>query len=407
LASEHSAFIASDPTDEDGAPHRLVDITHARDSAWPDPKHMVEELHARDVKVLLWQIPLQKMRPPPRGQAAADARRMVRDGYGIREADGRPYRNRGWWFPLALMPDFTNPQTRQWWQSKRRYLVDELGIDGFKTDGGEHAWGNDLRYHDGTDGSVSNNRFPVDYARTYHDLLTSAGKAPVTFSRAGHVGGQSCGCHWAGDEDSTWEAFRASVIAGITAGLCGITYWGWDLAGFSGEVPDPELYIRAAQASCFMPIMQYHSEFNHHRLPSRDRTPWNIAERHGRPDVLNQFRRWAHVRERLVPYLHEQAVASVAAGKPLMRAPILEAPDDPLVWSRPTQFFLGADVLVAPVTEPAATSVDVYLPAGNWIDLCSGEPVAPGPSTRITTLNDVPVFVRRRAWVRLAGVARP
>jgi hypothetical protein len=40
-----------------------------------------------------------------------------------------------------------------------------------------------------------------------------------------------------------------------------------------------------------MPIMQYHSEFNFHRKPSRDRAPWNIAQRHSRPDVLTQFRR--------------------------------------------------------------------------------------------------------------------
>ena len=53
----------------DGSPHRLAEITHPADGAWPDPRGMVDELHARDVKVLLWQIPLQKMQPPPRGQA--------------------------------------------------------------------------------------------------------------------------------------------------------------------------------------------------------------------------------------------------------------------------------------------------------------------------------------------------
>ncbi|MEU5722261.1 TIM-barrel domain-containing protein [Micromonospora sp. NPDC047738] len=42
----------------------------------------------------------------------------------------------GWWFPGALLPDWTDPQTRQWWQDKRRYLVEDLGVDGFKTDGG-------------------------------------------------------------------------------------------------------------------------------------------------------------------------------------------------------------------------------------------------------------------------------
>jgi len=57
---------------------------------------------------------------------------MVARGYGIRQGDGRPYRNRGWWFPGSLMPDFTNPEAKAWWLAKRRYLVEELGIDGFK-----------------------------------------------------------------------------------------------------------------------------------------------------------------------------------------------------------------------------------------------------------------------------------
>ena len=60
-----------------------------------------------------------------------------------------------------------------------------LDVDGFKTDGGEHAWGHDLRYADGRRGDEGNNLFPVHYARTFGDLLRSEGKAPVTFSRAG------------------------------------------------------------------------------------------------------------------------------------------------------------------------------------------------------------------------------
>ena len=71
---------------------------------------------------------------------------------------------------------------------QKTYLVEEVGIDGFKTDGGEHAWGRDLRYLDGRHGDEVNGLFPVHYAKAYGDLLESAGKAPVTFSRAGFTG---------------------------------------------------------------------------------------------------------------------------------------------------------------------------------------------------------------------------
>jgi hypothetical protein len=53
----------------------------------------------------------------------------------VRTADASPHRNRGGWFPGALMPDWTNPEALWWWLDKRRYLVEELGIDGFKTTG--------------------------------------------------------------------------------------------------------------------------------------------------------------------------------------------------------------------------------------------------------------------------------
>ncbi|RCG21021.1 glycoside hydrolase family 31 [Sphaerisporangium album] len=388
----------------DGSPHRLADFTFPPDGAWPDPKGMVDDLHSRDVKVLLWQIPLQKMRPHPRGQARADAEVMVREGYEIKEADGRPYRNRGWWFPLALMPDLTDPKARAWWLAKRRYLVEDVGIDGFKTDGGEHAWGGDLRYADGARGDEGNNRYPVHYAAAYGELLRDCGKAPVTFSRAGFTGSQAHGCFWAGDENSTWAAFRHSINAGITASACGVLYWGWDLAGFSGDVPGAELYLRSTAMACFSPIMQYHSEFNHYRAPLRDRTPWNLASRTGDERVLPVFRAFAHLRERLVPYLTEQA----RTGLPLMRGLFFAHPGDPRIWDRPAQYLLGDALLVNPVTEPGATTWDTYLPEGRWADVWSGQVHEGGAVvTRDTPVDVIPVYCREDHWPRMREIFTP
>ena len=330
---------------------------------------------------------------------------MIAKGYCVREADGRPYRNRGWWFPLALIPDFTSSEARAWWLAKRRYLVEEIGIDGFKTDGGEHAWGHDLRYAGGSRGDQENNLYPVHYAAAYGDLLESFGRQPVTFSRAGFAGSQAHGCFWAGDEDSTWEAFRASITAGLTAGACGITYWGWDLAGFSGEIPEPELYLRAAATACFSPIMQYHSEYNFHRKPSRDRTPWNIAERTGDPTVLEVFRSLAQLRERLVPYLAEQTKSSIERDLPLMRSLALVFPDEPEIWEHPYQYMLGDDFLVAPVTEQGRREWEAYVPAGHWVDAWTGqEAVGPRHVRREAPLEQIPLWCRKSAWGSLASL---
>ena len=407
--SDETTFVAfrdaTYPLHGDGSPHRLADFEFPPDGAWPDPKGLVDWLHGLGIRLVLWQIPLQRARPAPSGQARADRDTMLVQGYAVRDRRGRPYRNRGWWFPGSLMPDFTNPDARAWWLAKRRYLVEELGIDGFKTDGGEHAWGPDLRYADGTRGDVSNNRYPVGYAAAYHELMTECGREPVTFSRAGFTGAAGVPCHWAGDEDSTWEAFRASITAGLTAGASGIVFWGWDVAGFSGPTPSAELYLRATAMAALCPIMQYHSEFNHHRRPSNDRTPWNIAERTADPRVLPVARRYMRLRERLVPYLADQARRSAATGMPLMRALCFDWPGDPAVWAYPGEYLLGDALLVAPVTRPGATEWEVYLPEGTWIDAWTGERrPGPGTITRAVPIDVIPVYIRVGADAELGHV---
>lgn len=383
----------------DGSPHRLSDFRFPAAGAWPDPQGMTDELHSRGIRLHLWQIPLLKMRPHPEGQAKADAEAAVREDVLIREpnpAGGtRPYRNRGWWFPLSLMPDLTDDRAARWWTEKRRYLVEEVGVDGFKTDGGEHAWGAELVYLDGRRGDEKNNTFPVAYPAAYGELLRSAGKAPVTFSRAGFTGSQPHGAFWAGDENSTWEAFRWSMNAGLTAAASGIVYWGWDIAGFSGEIPSAELYMRAMQASTFVPIMQYHSEFNHHRTPSHDRTPWNIGERTGDDRVIPLTRRFVSLRERLVPYLRASARTAVSTDRPLMRPLFFEWPHDEEIWKAPAQWLLGDDLLVAPVLDSGVDRLAVYLPAGEWFDAWSGARHTGARWVDVETPWDrIPVFTR-------------
>jgi alpha-glucosidase (family GH31 glycosyl hydrolase) len=139
--------------------------------------------------------------------------------------------------------------------------------------------------------------------------------------------------------------------------------------------------------------MQYHSEYNHHRGPSRDRTPWNVAERTGDDRVIPGFRRFVELRERLVPYLAEQAERSLATGKPLMRALCFEV-DDERIWEFPHQWLLGDDLLVAPVTTEGARTWQIYLPRGEWVDPWRGETlVGPDVIERAAPLDEIPVFV--------------
>ena len=395
----------------DGVPLRAADITYPSDGAWPDPQAMIDAMHADGVHVLLWQIPLIDSRVEV---ADAQIRAMAVDGErkGVMvrrpRADGRltTYANPGYWFPGGLMPDLLDERAQQWWCDWRRYLVEDLGVDGFKTDGGEHGWGPESVFLDGSSGTTSNNLFPVGYAKAYGDMMRQAGKPAVTFSRAGYVGSQSHGIFWAGDEQSTWQAFRSSMVAGLNASASGVLYWGWDIAGFSGEIPEAELYVRAFAASAFVPIMQYHSEYSFHRTPSRDRTPWNIADRRKDAAVLDEVRSIVALRERLVPYLAESARSSIAQGMPLMRPLWFVEPQNPHVWEHSLQWQLGDDIVVAPVLETGATAWPIALPSGVWVDAWSGEAHDGGTvaTVDVTDRTRLPVFVREAAWPHLQEV---
>jgi alpha-glucosidase (family GH31 glycosyl hydrolase) len=389
----------------DGDALRFEDFSFPPNGAWPDPKGMIERLHARGVRVVLWQIPVVPDHDLDDPQLVADRIALVERGYAVLEEDGSPYRNRGWWFPGALLPDFTNPEARRWWAEKRRYLLQDMGVDGFKTDGGEHAWGDELRYGDGTRGDETNNRYPNLYAQTFHELLRSTGTDGMTFSRSGHAGAGSFPGHWAGDEKSTWSAYRASVTAGLTAGASGVFLWSWDHGGFSGELPTAELYLRTAAMAVFSPIMQYHAEYNGHRAPSRDRTPWNVAEQTGDPRALTDYRWFTRLRERLAPYLIDQTRRSISGSRPLMRAPFFEWPEDEQLWAYPFQYLLGDDLLVSPVVDEGVAEWETYLPAGDWVDVWTGAELPGGQVvSRDVPLDVIPVYCRRESWEQLRDV---
>lgn len=406
--STFTVFRDAQYTPNDGSKGlRSSDIHYLEDGAWPNPQKMIDDIHAKEMKLVLWQIPVIKDQGEPGSQVGAMWDHAIENDLVIKDGAGNPYKVRGFWFRDALMPDLTDAKVREWWADLHHYLVTDLGVDGFKTDGGEHAWGADLRYLDGRSGLEKNNLFPVAYAQTFHELFESSKKEGITFSRAGFAGSSSYPTFWAGDEDSTWDAYRASVRAGISASASGIFFWGWDIGGFSGELPTSELYLRGTAMATFCPIMQFHSEFNHHRTPSNDRSPWNIAEQTGDENVVPIFRDFTRIRTSLVPYLEEEGREAIASGRPLMAGLFFDYSNDPEIWNAPYQYMLGRYLLVAPITEPGATSWKVYLPEGGWIDFWSGQ-TRQGPEwvDIEAPLSRIPVFVKADAPPKLTSLIR-
>lgn len=352
---------------------------------WPEPAAMINRLHESDIRCILWQIPVLKK--PDDGQFCPelneDRAYAVKSGYVVRNPDSSPYLiPEGRWFGGSMVPDFTNPAACKWWFGKRQYLLD-MGVDGFKTDGGEFLYDDGSCFYDGSTGAVMQNGYALAYTKAYASFI---GKDRVLFSRAGFTGSQTTPLHWAGDQKSTWEELRHVLNAGLNAGLSGIPFWGFDIAGFAGKLPSKELYLRAFAMACYSPVMQWHSEPSGGQfseiMPTddyiNDRSPWNIAERYGDSGVINFCRRFAEERERLKPYLLEEAKFCAATGRPLMAPLFFDAFRDKQAYAISDQYMLGRILMIAPVLHEGITQREVYFPAGEWRDYRTGMMVSDG-----------------------------
>ncbi|NJL94938.1 MAG: glycoside hydrolase family 31 protein [Anaerolineae bacterium] len=266
----------------------------------------------------------------------------------------------------------------------------------FKIGWGRAPLGRRWRFADGRTGADLWNLYPRLYTDAYYRFATERRPEALTFSRAGFAGSQTAPAHWAGDENSTWEAFRHSILAGLSAGISGILFWGWDLGGFSGPLPSAELYLRATAMAAFCPIMQYHSEYQQYREPALYRTPWNVQALTGDHRVIPFFRHFVNLRHNLMPYLWREAQFSAQSGQPMLRT--LFRPQ-----VAPYQYFLGRDLLVCPVVEPGRETWPCALPPGEWADLWTGTRYSGDQVVTLAApLDRIPVFVRAGAQIPVA-----
>lgn len=395
-SDESTYYIFNDAVykENDGSkPLKYEEFKFPKWGRWPDPKNLVEYLHENDLKCILWQMPYIKyLNGLHHLQKDNDENYIIDKGYCTKNEDGTPYRMPEGWFTNGILFDFTSEDACKWWFDKRRYLIEDIGIDGFKTDGGEAVFGDDISFSNGKTGKQMRNEYPNSYIEKYYDFINKS-NGGITFSRAGFTGAQKMPAHWAGDEKSTFDAFKRNLCAGLNAGLSGVAFWGWDLGGFSGEIPTAELFIRSTEMAAFCPIMQYHAEskaeFN------QDRTPWNIAERRNSPWVIDDYCYYAKLRMSLVPYIMEQAEKFIKTGIPIMRAMLIQFPKDKNCWNIFDQYMFGDDLLVAPVVVEGAVSRKVYLPKGTWTNIFTKEVFEGGKDYEVSAkIHEIPVFTR-------------
>jgi alpha-D-xyloside xylohydrolase len=80
----------------------------------------------------------------------------------------------------------------------------------------------------------------------------------------------------------------------------------------------------------------------------------------------------------------------------MMRALVMDFPNDKKVWDINTQYMFGPSLLVSPVTEFKARSRAVYLPEGTgWYNFWTGEPAKGGQTLQVSApLAQIPLFVK-------------
>jgi alpha-glucosidase (family GH31 glycosyl hydrolase) len=227
-------------------------------------------------------------------------------------------------------------------------------------------------------------------------FLDNSDARPFIWTVMGWAGIQRYAVTWTGDQSGSWDYIRWHVPTLIGSGLSGMNYSTGDVDGIFGG--SPETFTRDLQWKAFTTVFMGMSGWS----KAERKHPWWFDE-----PYRSINRRYLKLRQRLMPYIYTLARETESAGAPMVRGLMWDYPGDPNIGNYPYQFFLGRDLLVAPVYRSEKASggwrEGVYLPAGRWIDYWSGIVVDTGGDGRVVDipvdLATLPVLVRAGAII--------
>jgi len=375
---------------------------HLQDFEWrkgnyTNPVKMLADLKTDGFKVIVSQDPVISQNNKKQWKEADSL------GYFALDArTGKSYDMPWPWGGNCGVVDFTNPKVADWWGTYQQKAIDD-GVSGFWTDMGEPAWSNEessdrlfMKHYLGMHNEIHN-----VYGLTWDKVVTGQfeKRNPNTrifqMTRAAFAGMQRYTFGWSGDTGNGnnildgWKNLEAQLPLALSAGMGGIPFWSCDISGYCGDIRDyeamSELYVRWLQFGAFNPLSRIHHEGNNAV------EPWLFGT-----EAEAICKKAIEQKYRLFPYLYSCSREAHDTGLPIMRALMLEYPDDPETANLNSEFMFGPALLVAPVTKQGAATKKIYLPEGEWIDYNNPKTVFTGKQwiEYPVELNSIPMFVK-------------
>ena len=398
----------------------VIDWLHWPQDAWgshefdrdrfPDPKGMVDSIHALNGRVMIsvW----------PKFYASTEHyKEFDEKGWMYQQAIKDSILD--WVGPgyLGSFYDAYNPEARKlfWHQIQDHYYP--LGIDAWWMDASEPNIRDctDIQYRKdlcgptylGPSAKYFNGYALVNAEAIYNGQRgVDPDKRVFLLTRSGFAGQQRYStATWSGDIATRWEDMAAQIAAGLNFAISGVPYWTMDIGGFCVEdryvaaqrqfdktgVENAdlkewrELNSRWFQFGAFAPLYRAHGQWPFREI-------YNIAPE-GHP-AYESMLYYTRLRYNLMPYIYSLAGMTHFDDYTIMRPLVMDFPGDKNVRDIKDQYMFGPALMVAPVTSYGARSRSVYFPAGRtWYDFYTGAAIEGGRAVEVAAPYErVPLY---------------
>ena len=326
--------------------------TYVWSDLFPDPAKFMAEMQKRGVHVNLWEHAFTHPSSPIHDEIAPYSGDTLVWG--------------------GMVPDFTLDEARRIFREHQKKFT-EAGVDGFKLDEcdssdytGSWSFPLSAQFPSGLDGEQYHSLFGTLYIQVLMEALGDK----KTLSEVRNLGALAASYPFVLYSD-LYD--HPDFIRGVTT------------APFSGLLWSPELrdahskeeLLRRMQALVFSVQCVINAWYC-------DDLPWREF------DCTDEVRELLKLRVRLMPRLSEAFRKYHATGKPPVRALVMDYTGDPEVYGIDDEYLFCDDLLVAPIAAGKGDTRKVYVPAGEWVDFFTEEPVTPGWHT-VTTAG-IPVY---------------